>query len=135
MFININNKTVKGSTNEQTFKRAYLTFYTEPECYYFCIETEETVQGFPDVLCIHKKTGVTKLMEFKYTKTGKIKFQPTQPAFYKQCSELKIDIVAYDAKESRLHFFPASFLFEPSSPYHMSENNTVDLSRAYKELI
>ena len=38
----------------------------------FCIETEETVKGFPDVMFIDNDTKKTWFAEFKFTKTGKI---------------------------------------------------------------
>ena len=96
----------------------------------FCIETEETVKGFPDVLCIHKETDLASFEEFKYTKTGKIKFQPTQPAFYKKYSTLPIIVVAYNAKTDKVHFFKTHELFDKESPYYMNVNSEVDLNKA-----
>ena len=78
-----NGKKFTNCKTEQAFKMAYLKAIAKPEFYLFCIETEETEQGFPDVMEIEKKTGKADFMEFKFTKNGKIKFQSTQPAFYK----------------------------------------------------
>ena len=97
--------------------------------YHFCIETEETVKGFPDVMEIHKLDLTTTLLEFKFTKTGKIKFQPTQPAFYKSHPELRIYVLAYNAKTRQLHVFEAGLLFREGA-YKMNEKAEVDLCKA-----
>ena len=134
MFISIrNNEAIKKSDCEQTFKKAFLAMRAKPELFYtFCIETEETVQGFPDVMAVNRVEKTVYFMEFKYTKTGKIKFQPTQPAFYRKHADLPIDIVAYDAMEQKVHFFPVSYLFDKNSAYYMDDKNNVDLRKAYK---
>ena len=117
--------------NEQEFKMLFIKLAKNQKDFYtFCIETEETVKGFPDVLCIHKETGVAYFEEFKYTKTGKIKFQPTQPAFYKKYNDLPITIVAYDAKTDKVHMFRTNELFMKASPYYMNEKAEVDLCKA-----
>lgn len=119
--------------NEQEFKMLFIkSAKNQKDFYTFCIETEETVKGFPDVLCIHKETGVASFEEFKYTKTGKIKFQPTQPAFYKKYNDLPIVIVAYNAKTAKVHWIGIRELFDKSSPYYMNEKAEVDLCRAEK---
>ena len=97
--------------------------------YQFCIETEETVKGFPDVIAISKIDSTTTLFEFKFTKTGKIKFQPTQPAFYKSHPELRIYVLAYNAKTKQLHLFGAVELFLEVR-YKMNEKAEVDLCKA-----
>lgn len=117
--------------NEQEFKMLFLKSEKDRKDFFtFCIETEETVKGFPDVLCINKETGVASFEEFKYTKTGKIKFQPTQPAFYKKYNDLPIIIVAYDAKTDKVHTFMTYELFDRNSPYYMNEKAEVDLNKA-----
>lgn len=117
--------------NEQEFKMLFLKSAKDRKDFFtFCIETEETVKGFPDVLCINKETGVASFEEFKYTKTGKIKFQPTQPAFYKKYNDLPIAIVAYDAKTDKVHMFMTYELFDKSRPYYMNEKAEVDLNKA-----
>lgn len=117
--------------NEQEFKMMFLKKARNKQDFYsFCIETEETVKGFPDVLCLEKSTDKASFEEFKYTKTGKIKFQPTQPAFYKKYSTLAIGIVAYNAKSNKVHFFMTRELFNKESPYYMDEKAEVDLNKA-----
>ena len=114
--------------NEQEFKMLFLkSAPNKKDFYMFCIETEETVKGFPDVLCIHKETDLASFEEFKYTKTGKIKFQPTQPAFYKKYSTLPIIVVKKKKKTDKVHFFKTHELFDKESPYYMNEKSEVDL--------
>lgn len=133
MFINITHRKIRGCTDEQSFKKAYIEYFKQTDTAYLCIETEETIQGFPDVMAVHEPSSKVQFMEFKYTKTGRIKFQPSQPAFYRKYPKFKIDVVAYDAKEGRLHLFPVQFLFDENSPYKMDEKNYVDLRKVYKE--
>lgn len=117
--------------NEQEFKMLFLKSATNINQFYvFCIETEETVKGFPDVLCIEKTTDKVSFEEFKYTKTGKIKFQPTQPAFYKKYFTLPIIVVAYNVKTDKVHTFMTNKLFDKNSPYYMNEKAEVDLCKA-----
>ena len=116
--------------NEQQFKMKWLKINGLPNFTKFCIETEETVKGFPDVLCITKSDDKASFEEFKYTKTGKIKFQPTQPAFYKKYSTLPIIVVAYNAKTDKVHCFKTHELFDKESPYYMNTNSEVDLNKA-----
>ena len=117
--------------NEQEFKMKFLKNAKNKQDFYcFCIETEETVKGFPDVLCVEKNTDKASFEEFKYTKTGKIKFQPTQPSFYKRYSTLPICIVAYNAKSDKVHCFMTHELFNKKSPYCMNEKSEVDLCKA-----
>lgn len=117
--------------NEQEFKKLFLkSAKNKQDFYIFCIETEETVRGFPDVLCITKSEDKASFEEFKYTKTGKIKFQSTQPAFYKKYSTLPIIVVAYNAKTDKIHCFKTHELFDKESPYYMNVNSEVDLNKA-----
>lgn len=117
--------------DEQQFKMLFLKHIPNKEAFNcFCIETEETVKGFPDVLCIHKETDLASFEEFKYTKTGKIKFQPTQPAFYKKYNDLPIIVIAYNAKTNKVHTFMTNELFMKASPYYMNERAEVDLNKA-----
>lgn len=116
-------------TDEQSFKMKYLYESRSMNNYQFCIETEETVKGFPDVLVINRFDLSTVMYEFKFTKTGKIKFQPTQPAFYRSHPELAINIVAYNAKTRQLHLFGAGALFLEGK-YKMNEKAEVDLCKA-----
>lgn len=119
--------------NEQEFKMLFLkNIANKDDFQYFCIETEETVKGFPDVLGIHKGTNLAQFAEFKYTKTGKIKFQPTQPAFYKKYTNLVINVIAYNAKTAKVHWFLTDELFMKASLYYMNEKAEVDLCKAEK---
>lgn len=115
--------------DEQSFKMMYLKENQTNNFYQFCIETEETVKGFPDVIAISKIDSTTTLLEFKFTKTGRIKFQPTQPAFYKSHPELRIYVLAYNAKTKQLHLFEAGLLFREGA-YKMNEKAEVDLCKA-----
>lgn len=122
-------------TDEQSFKIKYLKEIESRDYTTFCIETEETVKGFPDVIRISNVDKTITLVEFKFTKTGKIKFQPTQPAFYKKYYHLPVKIVAYNAKTHCLHQFMKEHLFWKDSPYEMNEKAEVDLCKAEEELI
>lgn len=123
----------KDCKNEQQFKMSIIKDYLkEIFDYIFCIETEETVQGFPDVMCLYKNImggTSTKFYEFKFSnKSGKIKFQPTQPAFYKKYNDvMQIVIVAYDQRTKTVVKFPSSCLFDKESPYYMNERAEVQL--------
>ena len=119
--------------NEQQFKMQYINTILKPQVSsVFCIETEETVKGFPDVMCLsarERSLPVAIFCEFKYSNAqGKIKFQPTQPAFYKAHNEvMHIMIVAYNKKTNEVHEFTASCLFNKDSPYCMNEKAEVQL--------
>lgn len=117
--------------DEQSFKMMWLKENQSGEHYRFCIETEETVKGFPDVMEINKRSSVTCFLEFKFTKTGRIKFQPTQPAFYKSHPEMKIYIIAYNAKTKNLHLFQSGLLFS-DGVCKMNEKAEVDLCKVEK---
>lgn len=120
--------------SEQEFKMKFLKNAKNKQAFHcFCIETEETVKGFPDVLCVEKNTDKASFEEFKYTKTGKIKFQPTQPSFYKRYSTLPICVVAYNAKSDKVHWIMTHELFDKESPYYMNEKSEVDLCKAEGE--
>lgn len=93
--------------NEQQFKVKYVNKVLRKQySAVFCIETEETVAGFPDVLCLQKDSKVV-FYEFKFSNAqGKIKFQSTQPAFYRQHPDLDIWIVALNNKTKEAVVFP-----------------------------
>lgn len=118
----------KEFNNEQSFKMASLKLKSK-DFTFFCIETEETVKGFPDVMFVDEQNTVC-FEEYKYTKTGVIKFQSTQPAFYKKHKNLVIFVVAYNAKSKKVHYFPVEELFTEGSPYKLSNLATVDLNKA-----
>lgn len=118
----------KEFNNEQSFKMAYLKLKPK-DLTCLCIETEETVKGFPDVMIVDGWNTVS-FEEYKYTKTGVIKFQSTQPAFYKKHKKFVIFVVAYNAKSKKVHYFPVEYLFAEGSPYKLSNLATVDLNKA-----
>lgn len=119
--------------NEQQFKMKYIKEILKPQFdRVFCIETEETASGFPDVMCLSEPKVYTcraMFFEFKYSNAhGKIKFQPTQPAFYKANNKvMHIIIVAYNKKANTVHEFYADDVFNKDSPYCMNEISEVQL--------
>lgn len=125
--------------NEQQFKMAYINKKIKQSKNFaqrvFCIETEETVQGFPDVMELIS-AGVGNhayFYEFKFSdKSGKIKFQPTQPAFYRQNQNMQIQVIAFNQKTGNVHKFFTSELFEDKNWYKMNLKAEVNLCRAEK---
>ena len=126
--------------DEQAFKKLYCnTRLRQKECKsqkIFCIETEETVAGFPDVMELF--TGslfpIVKFYEFKASdRYGNIEFQPTQPAFYKNNKDLKVLVIAYNRKSQRVHSFSAYEIFDENSPYYTT-NRRINLTKAEKEI-
>lgn len=96
----------------------------------YCIETEETEPGFPDVLFVFKKLHIANFFEFKYAdSSGYITFKKTQPVFYKRNKELTINVLAWDPVAKREHWFLVEELFEKDSPYRMDTNRKVKLPR------
>lgn len=81
--------------NEQQFKKFWIAENFSKYAAIFPVETEETIQGFPDVLAVTKE-GKAVFFEFKYGrgKSSVLHFQPTQPAFYKKHKDLDIRVVA-----------------------------------------
>lgn len=132
--------------NEQHFKKLYIATRMKKEKSnqkIFCIETEETVAGFPDVMETYTISAGSCTQAFFYEfkisdKGGSIKFQPTQPAFYKKNSELPIEVVAYNRQSKRVHVFSTNELFNRESPYYIKRQNGVyariDLTLVEKEL-
>ena len=114
--------------NEQEFKKLYCVAELKRQNSMqkiFNIETEETVAGFPDVMELWTANlqagSCTQALfyEFKISDlSGSIKFQPTQPAFYKQNSELPIKVVAYNRFSKRVHVFSTNEIFDKDSPYY-----------------
>ena len=117
--------------NEQDFK---MTWFKKFKKYYadmFCIETEETVGGFPDVMALGYNQQA-HFFEFKFTKTGKIKFQPTQPAFYKAHNTMDINVIALWVKDDKAvpYQFSVKELFVKGSPFELNERGEVNLDGA-----
>lgn len=110
---------------EQDFKKLYIVSelkkkYPNTIQKFFCIETEETVAGFPDVMeLLIDSTIRAHFYEFKFSDNrGSIKFQPTQPAFYKMNPEMEICVVAYNCVSKRVHLFRTNEIFDKESPYY-----------------
>lgn len=101
--------------NEQQFKTMWVNQNRQYWKKLWCIETEETVQGFPDVMGVDENNKV-HFLEFKITdESGKIKFQPTQPAFYKNNKDIPISVIVLIRKKDTpgawCHF-NAQYLFD-----------------------
>ena len=136
------------ASNEEQFKRRYLDLFKsrhpdlfrsgngkEDHCF-FCIETEETVHGFPDVMEVISADGSNRVhfYEFKLSDMcGCIKFQPTQPAFYKRHEAMNVFVVAYNRQTQYLHIFPVWCLFDGESPYFLNGGNHLNLTRSERK--
>ena len=131
--------TYASCENEQQFKKLYCVTELKkrnPGQKIFNIETEETVAGFPDVMELTTFCGKTtaRFFEFKISDlSGSIKFQPTQPAFYKQNYELDIKVIAYNRFSKRVHVFSTNEIFDKNSPYYTT-NGRVGLTGVEKEV-
>lgn len=122
----------KNLKNEKEFKRYMIEVMKGSKEYLgiFEIETEETVLGFPDVLAITSENQAV-LYEFKYSnKQGVIKFQPTQPAFYKENKNLDIEIYAFDIRCNSYHIIYANELFTEKGLYKIRDDGKVKLPLA-----
>ena len=134
--------TYAGCENEQQFKKLYCVAELKKRNAgqkIFNIETEETVAGFPDVMELWtanlQEGSCTQAFfyEFKISDlSGSIKFQPTQPAFYKHNLELPIKVVAYNRFSKRVHLFRTNEIFDKDSPYYTT-NAKINLCKAEKE--
>ena len=129
--IRVTHEDYSKCSTEQSFKMLYIN--AELKTLFnniFCIETEETVKGFPDVMEVvsDKDSNITYFYEFKISdKNGNIKFQPTQPSFYKSYSGMSVHVIALNRKTNNVHYFNVKELFDSSSPYKISLNNRVNL--------
>lgn len=128
-----NDSLFENCKTEQQFKMLWLKEKKKKlplNVYPFCIETEETVKGFPDVMILdcRRNQNVSVFYEFKISDSnGKIKFQPTQPAFYRKYNKMLICVVALDKKNNKVHLFSTKELFNKNSPYFMNEKAEVKL--------
>jgi hypothetical protein len=89
------------------------------EASFFCIETEETIPGFPDVLKLpldRYQTNAT-MIEFKCSDaSGKIAFKKSQPLFYRQNYKKHwILILAWDKRTSQSICFTAEEILKYKS--------------------
>lgn len=132
--------TYEGCENEQQFKKLYTVTELKriwKDARIFNIETEETVAGFPDVIVVGKMNDMLNFAHFYEFKisdlSGSIKFQPTQPAFYKHNPEMLINVVAYNRFSKRVHVFSTNEIFNKDSPYYTA-NGRVGLTGAEKEI-
>ena len=132
--------TYAGCENEQQFKKLFSVIELKKlwkDAHIFNIETEETIGGFPDVMVVGKMNDMINyahFYEFKISDlSGSIKFQPTQPAFYKYNSEMLIDVVAYNRFSKRVHVFSTNEIFDKNSPYYTT-NGRIGLTGAEKEI-
>lgn len=125
--------------DEQEFKKLYCIAeikrkYENTVQKIFNIETEETVAGFPDVMeLLIDSTTRAYFYEFKFSdRRGNIKFQPTQPAFYKKNPEMEICVIAYNCVSKRVHLFRTKEIFDKASPYYTT-NARINLCAVEKE--
>jgi len=94
----------------------------------FCIETEETAPGFPDVIASVDGFSTWEFIEFKVARTNnKIEFKKSQPRFYRTHPSLPITIFAYNNKSGKISHFPASSIFDKSSMFFMNDKREVTI--------
>ena len=92
--------------NEAEFKKYFIGALRNAGGTPFCIESEETEPGFPDVLEI--RGGRANLYEMKITdRHGVFKMQKTQPRFYKTYQNLQIYVVVWDNAMGNFITIPA----------------------------
>lgn len=123
----------KMCLSEQQFKNLYIKKkLKQSNNEVFCIETEETVQGFPDVMLLDSNNKAY-FYEFKISdKNGNIKFQPTQPAFYRKHISMNVHVIAYNKATGCVHCFCTSALFDKTSVYQLSNKATINLYKVEK---
>jgi hypothetical protein len=96
--------------NEQTFKRAVIKAWKKDNALhtFFEIENEEKEPGMPDVLTI-LPSAPAFFTEFKYAdRNGVIEFRKSQPLFYRQHRDVRIQILAWDGRV--VHLDPAEVI-------------------------
>lgn len=122
--------------DEQQFKMEYIRrggiHLCAEDHKIFCIETEETVKGFPDVMEVVKinHSLITSFYEFKFSDSkGRIKFQPTQPAFYKNNKFMDVQVIAFNQVTGNVHIFHANDIFDNYSPYKINLKAEINLTK------
>ena len=97
---------------EQKLKRDFIKALASKRVHFFCIETAETVPGFPDVLEIGPYGYY--LYELKVSDNkGVITFTRAQPLFYKKyAKDLKILICAWNVPRQTMYFRSALDIVE-----------------------
>jgi len=97
----------------------------------FCIESEETVPGFPDVIASKDGNENWIFYEFKASDyRGVIKFKKSQPAFYNRHHSIQIVVMAYNNKTKHEHIFYADRILDKESIYCINGKFEVNLSKA-----
>ena len=122
-----------GCASEQAFKMEWIKRHAGGFRALFCVETEETVPGFPDVLGI-RKDGTAVLLEFKRAggRDDRVRFEPTQPAFMRKCLRLGIPVcVVAMESDGRCLCFPAAELLDSGL---ISVSGGLDLTRMRQHL-
>lgn len=128
--------------DEQQFKMEFLRnakkqllLERKSNVHLFCIETEETVLGFPDVMEVECSfSNVCRFYEFKFSnENGIIHFQPAQPAFYRMYPDMEVTVIAYNKKSGKVHAFPVCELFDDNSNYKINMGR-VDLNKGEVQL-
>ena len=122
----------KDCSSEQEFKMEWIRRHRKEYSRVWCIETEETCGGFPDVLCI-RKDGRAELCEFKKAKAGDvISFEPTQPAFFMaNAPAVPIRVVAMRTDGSCMEFSASRMM---KSGLMKGRRLDLDMMAAYLEL-
>ena len=102
----IKNEKYSACRNELEFKKKNLKdWFSNKKFFSFCIETAQTIWGFPDVLVFDREQEKTYYIEYKFTNTGIIKFQPTQIAFFKKYKGLGVICISYNKKNKNVYVF------------------------------
>jgi hypothetical protein len=122
--------------SEAKFKAAIIKLWKSEGIFdeIFCIETEETEPGFPDVMVKLNDQEVYKFFEFKVSDAkGLIEFTKNQPRFYLFHRGMDIQVLALDNrvpfdKDSRsMVMFPVSKIFEKGGQFELSDRRQVQL--------
>lgn len=100
---------------------------------YFCIESPGTADGFPDVLAVSDR-GRYQLFEFKVSDSeGCVRFQKTQPLFYKKNAGLTMFILAWDVTRQRaVYVTPDAVVAEKSLRFKLPESRGFQARRSKK---
>lgn len=124
----IRDETYAKCRTEQEFKMKWIKDFSKCFQKVFPVETEETVQGFPDVLALTDGQRAV-FLEFKKANKGIIKFQKSQIAFYRKNNDLDIKVIAL-VENNKKHWivtFPVEVLFKNDVFVSLRNNNTVNL--------
>lgn len=95
---------------------------------YVCIESPITAKGFPDTIVqrITKQKKKYYFIEFKISdEYGNIRFQKTQPPYYRSHKTFPLLIFAFNRKTGKEVHFSAKCLFLESSKYYLNGKLTI----------